>query len=316
MGRASPYDILARGENGLYGPVFRAAQPPKHGRAPPSEPCGFCCIRAAEPLSWYLTMKQTALPAGVFAVYKEERMSSHDVVNAVRRLTHERRVGHAGTLDPYATGVLVIGVGRTATRELRAVAGTEKEYVTRIRLGWRSTTDDREGTLTKTQGYEDGGAATGDGASVSPLQAPPSETLVRQALARFQGAIDQCPPAFSAVKIRGRKAYKFARAKKQVNMPVRRVETLEIELLKYAWPWVVVRLVTSAGFYVRSFARDLGEALGTGGYVVELERTRVGPYTKEQAVRLADLSTVLHRMDAPARVQESHGADGFPLSRE
>jgi tRNA pseudouridine55 synthase len=245
-------------------------------------------------------MKQTTPPAGVFAVYKEERMSSHDVVNAVRRLTREKRVGHAGTLDPYAKGVLVIGVGRAATRQLRAVAGTEKEYITRIKLGWRSTTDDREGTLTKTPGYEESGAAGRDLAGPGPLHAPPSETQVRQALVRFQGAIDQCPPAFSAVKIRGRKAYKFARAKRQINMPLRRVEATQIELLEYAWPCVVVRLVTSAGFYVRSFARDLGEALGTGGYVVELERTRVGPFTKEQAVRLADLDRKLRRTNPPA----------------
>jgi tRNA pseudouridine55 synthase len=241
-------------------------------------------------------MKETAPPAGVFAVYKEEKMSSHDVVNAVRRLTREKRVGHAGTLDPYAKGVLVIGVGRAATRQLRAVAGTEKEYITRIKLGWRSTTDDREGTLTRTSGYEECGATEGDSTCPGPACAPPTEAQVRQALACFQGPIDQRPPAFSAVKIRGRKAYKFARAKRQIHLPVRRVETREIELLEYAWPCVVVRLVTSAGFYVRSFARDLGEALGTGGYVVELERTRVGPYTKEQAVRLADLSKTLRRI--------------------
>ncbi len=245
-------------------------------------------------------MTQTAPPAGVFAVYKEEKMSSHDVVNAVRRVTREKRVGHAGTLDPYATGVLVIGVGRAATRQLRAVAGTEKEYITRIKLGWRSTTDDREGTLTQTQGYEESGTTEVNAGRPCPPHAPPSEAQVRQALLRFQGAIDQRPPVFSAVKIRGRKAYKFARAKRQVNMPVRRVEALKIELLEYVWPCVVVRLVTSAGFYVRSFARDLGEALGTGGYVVELERTRVGPYTKEQALRLADLSKTLRRLDPSA----------------
>jgi tRNA pseudouridine55 synthase len=244
-------------------------------------------------------MKQT-VPGGVFAVYKEEKMSSHDVVNAVRRLTHEKRVGHAGTLDPYAKGVLVIGVGRAATRQLRTVTGTDKEYITRIKLGWRSTTEDREGILTKTQGYEECGTTEGDSACPCPPHAPPSEAQVRQALVRFQGAIDQCPPAFSAVKIRGRKAYKFARAKRQVNMPPRRVEALEIELLEYSWPCVLVRLVTSAGFYVRSFARDLGEALGTGGYVVELERTRVGPYTKEEAIRLADLGKALRGMRPPA----------------
>jgi tRNA pseudouridine55 synthase len=244
-------------------------------------------------------MKQATPQAGIFAVYKEEGMSSHSVVHAIRRLSGEQRVGHAGTLDPYAKGVLVIGVGRAATRQLRAAIETEKEYITRVKLGWRSTTDDREGALTPTQGYEECDRAA-DGSSPRSALAPlPGREQVRQALARFEGAIDQRPPMFSAVKIRGRKAYKLARAKRQINMPVRRVEALEIELLEYSWPYVVVRLVTSAGFYVRSFARDLGEALGTGGYVVELERTRVGPYTKEQAVRLADLTKAPRRIPPP-----------------
>jgi tRNA pseudouridine55 synthase len=250
---------------------------------------------------------------GVFAVYKDEGLTSHDVVDVVRRLTGEKRVGHAGTLDPCAKGVLVIGVGRAATKRLSLAAGTEKEYVTRIRLGWRSTTDDREGvkeqvfqaTEGRGQKAEDGTPAPGepqtpsderrdriDAASLPPRPPSreiPTEEQVRQALARFQGIIDQRPPAFSAIKVRGRAAYKLARAARVVDLPARRVEVKEIELLKYTWPDVDVRLVTGPGFYVRSLARDLGETLGTGGYTEALERIRVGTYTKEQAVRLADL---------------------------
>ncbi len=200
-------------------------------------------------------------------------MTSHDVVDAVRRLTGERRVGHAGTLDPYARGVLVIGVGRAATRKLRAIAGTEKEYVARIRLGRRSTTDDREGHKEEI--------------SVSQV---PSEEQVRDALKHFEGLIDQRPPAFSAIKVGGRPAYKLARRQKKVDLPPRQVEAKQIELLSYSWPFVEVRLVTGPGFYVRSLARDLGERLGTGGYIEELERTRVGTFTKERAVRLSDLT--------------------------
>jgi tRNA pseudouridine55 synthase len=105
--------------------------------------------------------------------------------------------------------------------------------------------------------------------------------------------IDQRPPAFSAIKVRGRAAYKLARAARIVDLPARRVEAKEVELLGYTWPHVDVRLVTGPGFYVRSLARDLGEMLGTGAYMEELERTRVGEYTKEQAVRLADLPSRL-----------------------
>jgi tRNA pseudouridine55 synthase len=208
---------------------------------------------------------------GVFAIYKEEGMTSHDVVRAIRRLTGQRRVGHAGTLDPCATGVLVVGIGRAATKTLKLVVGTEKEYVTRVKLGWRSTTDDREGDK--------------EPAAFPPM---PSEAQIRQVLAGFQGIIDQRPPTFSAIKVHGRAAYKLARAAREVDLPARKVEAKEIELLGYAWPYVDVRLVTGPGFYVRSLARDLGEILGTGGYTEALERTRVGPYTKERAVRLAD----------------------------
>jgi tRNA pseudouridine55 synthase len=248
--------------------------------------------------SWFAAMIE-----GVFAVYKEEGMTSHDVVDAVRRLTGQKRVGHAGTLDPCAKGVLVIGVGRAATRTLGLVTGTEKEYVTRIKLGWRSTTDDREGEKQMVfQPTEDRGQKAEGTTHPSPVPRPPSsgaipsEAQVRQALAGFQGMIDQHPPAFSAVKVHGRAAYKLARAAREVDLPARRVEAKEIELLGYAWPYADVRLVTGPGFYVRSLARDLGERLGTGGYVEELERTRVGTYTKERATRLSDLAKSIDRI--------------------
>lgn len=229
-------------------------------------------------------VNQKSQMEGVFAIYKEIGMTSHDVVDAVRRLTGEKRVGHAGTLDPCAKGVLVVAVSRAATRTLRLIAGTEKEYITRIRLGWRSTTDDREGKI------EQVFWTTEDCGQTTPSSPIPSEEQVRQALSRFQGVIEQRPPAFSAVKVQGRAAYKRARAGRQVDLPPRKVETKEIELLRYAWPCVDVRLVTGPGFYVRSFARDLGELLGTGAYMEELERIRVGTYTKERALYLADFA--------------------------
>ncbi|RPJ38841.1 MAG: tRNA pseudouridine(55) synthase TruB [Planctomycetaceae bacterium] len=209
---------------------------------------------------------------GIVAIYKEEGYSSHDIVNAIRRYTGERRVGHAGTLDPCAKGVMVIGVGRAVTRTLAAIVGKEKEYVVRIKLGWRSASDDLEGRKTQV-----------------PVSQIPSEDQVRQALKSFEGIIQQRPPAFSAVKVGGKRAYKLSRAHKSTDLPLRQVETKHIELLAYAWPFVDVRLVTGPGFYVRSLARDLGEMLGTGGYADTLERTRVGPYTKENALRLSDL---------------------------
>lgn len=218
-------------------------------------------------------IEQTAIPTeGIFAVYKDEGMTSHDVIAVVRRVTRVKRVGHAGTLDPCAKGVLVVAVGRASTKRLGEIAGGEKEYITRVRLGWTSTTDDREGQKEEV--------------AVSEI---PSEERVRQALAGFVGVISQRPPIFSALKVGGRPAYKLARAKKQIELSERQVEAKEVELIRYEWPFVDVRLVTGSGFYVRSFARDLGEALGTGGYVDQLERTRVGEFTKEQALCITEL---------------------------
>jgi tRNA pseudouridine55 synthase len=210
---------------------------------------------------------------GIVAIYKEEGMTSHDVVDAVRRHTGQKRVGHAGTLDPCAKGVLVVGIGRSATKRLDQIVGREKEYVTRIKLGWRSTTDDREGEKEQVS-----------------VAAIPAQENIRDALKDFEGIIAQRPPAFSAVKIGGRPAYRFARARRQVELAIREVEVKEIELLAYEWPFLDLRMVTGPGVYVRAIARDLGEALGTGGYVEQLERTRVGSFVKEQAVRLSDTS--------------------------
>jgi len=216
---------------------------------------------------------QTTIPAdGIFAVYKDEGMTSHDVVDLVRRVTRERRVGHGGTLDPCAKGVLVVGVGRAATKRLGEVIGTEKEYITRVKLGWRSTTEDREGRKEQVD-----------------VPHPPSEEQVRGAMTSFEGIISQRPPIHSALKVGGRPAYKLARAKQQIDLSERQVEAKVVELIRYEWPFVDVRLVTGPGFYVRSFGRDLGEKLGTGGYLEQLERTRVGTFTKEQALRISDL---------------------------
>jgi tRNA pseudouridine55 synthase len=218
-------------------------------------------------------IEQTAVPMeGIFAVYKDEGMTSHDVVAVVRRITRVKRVGHAGTLDPCAKGVLVVAVGRASTKRLGEIAGGEKEYLTRVRLGWTSTTDDREGQKNEIE-----------------VREIPSEERILEVLAGFVGVISQRPPIFSALKVGGRPAYKLARARKQIELSERPVEAKTVELIRYEWPFVDVRLVTGSGFYVRSFARDLGEALRTGGYVDQLERTRVGEFTKERAIRLSDL---------------------------
>jgi len=202
----------------------------------------------------------------IFAVHKPRGMTSHDVVARIRRtLPRGTKVGHAGTLDPLAEGVLVIAVG-DATKRIAAEVAKEKEYVAAIRLGVASTTDDEEGEKTERAVAE-----------------PPNEAEVREALKSFVGEVWQVPPAYSAVKLQGTPAYKRARRGETPALEARRVIIKEIELVSYAWPELKLRIVTGPGAYIRSVARDLGNTLETGGYLAGLLRTRVGEYTLEGA---------------------------------
>ena len=208
----------------------------------------------------------------IIAVYKPAGMTSHDVIDAVRRRTGIQKVGHAGTLDPFAQGVLVVGVGREATRQLVQFVKLEKEYVAKMKLGWNSTTDDIEGEKKEIK--------------VSRI---PGREGIETVLATFQGEITQVPPRYSAIKISGRPAYKRARKGEEIEMPERTVFIHEIEILDYEWPYLVIRTVTSSGTYIRALARDIGAKLHTGAYLEELERTRVGTYGAETCKQIGEL---------------------------
>ncbi len=203
----------------------------------------------------------------VFAVYKPVGPTSNDILEDIRRRTGIKKVGHAGTLDPLASGVLIVAIGRDATKRLSAEVAKEKEYLATIRLGEESTTDDAEGEKTK-----------------QAIETPPSREQIQEILPQFVGQIEQTPPKYSAIKIKGREAYKYARQNQTVVLEPRMVTVKEITLVSYAWPDVVLRIVTGPGVYIRSLARDLGRALGVGGYISALERTRVGEFTKDQCV--------------------------------
>jgi len=205
---------------------------------------------------------------GIFAVYKPKGPTSNDVLNIIRRKTGIKKVGHAGTLDPLARGVLVVGVGREATKQLAQAVKKEKEYEAVIRLGKTSTTDDEEGEKQEIKCKK------------------PSLAQVRRAVKPFVGNILQVPPVFSAIKVRGREAYKLARRGQKVELKPRPAQIHDLKILKYEWPYLKLRLVTGPGVYVRSLARDMGQSLGTGAYLYELERTRVGDFTKEKAASL------------------------------
>ncbi len=221
-------------------------------------------------------------PSGLVIVDKPGGMTSHDVVARVRRLAGTRRVGHAGTLDPMATGVLVVGVEK-ATRLLGYLTLTEKEYAATIRLGQATSTDDAEGELT--------GTAAAQGVTIDAID---------QAVAALTGEILQVPPAVSAIKVGGQRAYKLTRAGAAPELKARPVTVYEftitsIQRVEKAGEMAGLldldaTVRCSSGTYIRALARDLGEALGTGGHLTRLRRTRVGGYRAEDARTLEQLA--------------------------
>ena len=203
---------------------------------------------------------------------KPAGMSSAAVVGRVKRmLPRGVKVGHAGTLDPFATGVLVVLVGK-ATRLAERFMSEPKQYLATIKLGATTETLDPESEEIVTEG------ATAR-----------SREVVEEVLGRFVGELEQKPPVYSALKIHGKAAYRLAREGKAVELAARRVTVYGIELMGYEWPMVEVKIDCGRGTYIRSIARDVGEALGMGGYLVKLRRTRVGRFWSEGAVGLQDL---------------------------
>jgi len=225
----------------------------------------------------------------ILLVDKPAGVSSFGVVARVRRrlseeagyvevvgkdgVTRQKRkkvkVGHTGTLDPFATGLLILLVGK-GTKRANEFLKLDKEYIATLRLGANSTTGDPEGEITEHEICE-----------------IPNKEAVEKCVEKLVGENSQRVPAYSAVKINGQRAYKLAREGKQVEMPVRKVKVYKIEILSYEWPELKIRCKVSSGTYIRALAEDIGKALGTGAYLTELRRTQVGEYRVEGA-RLID----------------------------
>lgn len=214
--------------------------------------------------------------AGLVIVDKPAGMTSHDVVGRCRRSFGTRKVGHAGTLDPMATGVLVVGTGR-ATKILGLLSATDKAYAATIRLGRATSTDDAEGDVLQEISAD----------NVTDVQ-------IDRAVAELRGEIDQVPSAVSAIKVDGQRAYKLAREGSAVELAARRVRIDRFDVLDVRRrPGVVevdVEVDCSSGTYVRALARDVGAALGVGGHLTALRRTRVGGFGLSEARTLDDLA--------------------------
>jgi tRNA pseudouridine55 synthase len=206
---------------------------------------------------------------GLLVIDKPAGMTSREVVNRASKWFPRRtKIGHTGTLDPLATGVLVVCIG-AATRLAHFVQAMSKSYTSRVRLGASSTTDDADGTVAENSN------AT-----------PPARAAIEAALAGFIGTIEQYPPAFSALKLGGRRAHDLARRGRDVPLAARTVRIDALRLLDYAWPFLDVEIDCGKGTYIRSIARDLGKRLGVGGLMQTLRRTRVGPFAADCGIGL------------------------------
>ncbi|MGY4859914.1 tRNA pseudouridine(55) synthase TruB [Cryobacterium sp. AP23] len=222
--------------------------------------------------------KPSSTTSGLVLIDKPQGWTSHDAVARTRRLANTRKVGHAGTLDPMATGLLILGIN-SSTRLLTYVVGLDKEYLATIRLGAATTTDDAEGEeLTR--------APAG---AVEAL----SETAISAGIGALTGEISQRPSAVSAIKVDGKRAYARVRAGEDVELPARPVTVSEFELVGSTpvdgFLELEVRVVCSSGTYIRALARDLGAGLGVGGHLTSLRRTRIGPFGIDAADPLDQL---------------------------
>ncbi len=203
---------------------------------------------------------------GLLNIHKPPGPTSHDIVARVRRmLPGKTKVGHAGTLDPFAEGVLVLCVGK-ATRLAEYVQGRAKAYRAEVTLGATSETDDSQGEV-----------------AIVEDVTPPQRSDIEAALERFVGEIRQVPPAHSAVHVDGERAYRLARRGRKVDLPARGVQVHGIAFVRYDWPRLTIDVNCGSGTYIRSLARDIGEALGVGGHCSALTRTAVGDFTLDRA---------------------------------
>ena len=221
--------------------------------------------------------KTRGLYHGYLIIDKPAGMTSHDVVGRVRRVLGERRVGHAGTLDPAAVGVLPIAVG-LATRTVEYLSEASKAYVAEITFGITTDSADMDGTVT---GIQD----------PSGLSRERVEEIVRS----FAGSQMQVPPMHSAIKIDGRRMYELARRGEEIDLPARPITIHEIELLGWESPVAEVYVHCSKGTYIRSLARDMGARAGVGAFMSNLVRVMTGPFTLDDAIRLDDLEALLER---------------------
>ena len=211
---------------------------------------------------------------GIFNIYKEKGFTSHDVVAIVRRTIHMKKVGHTGTLDPDAEGVLPVCVGK-ATKLSDVIMDGRKSYRAMLRLGMTTTTEDASGEVLETKEVDF------------------NEDRIREVVASFIGRLEQVPPMYSAVKVNGKKLYELAREGKEIERKSRTIEVYDIRIRQFLPPdRVEIDVDCSKGTYIRTLCSDIGKALGCGGHMAELLRTRTGAFSLENAIKLDELQAL------------------------
>jgi len=211
--------------------------------------------------------------SGFIIINKTPGPTSHNIINGLRKITGIKKIGHAGTLDPIASGVLICAIGREATKKISQFAGMDKEYEAEIMLGAETDTYDRGGKVT----------------SESCRTTIVAVDKIKKVINKFIGKQKQLPPMFSAVKVRGKKLYELARQGKTSIRPPTDIEIYDIKLIDYNWPKLKILVKCSSGTYIRSLAQDIGKQLGCGAYLNELKRTAIGKYRIEKAINLEKL---------------------------
>lgn len=220
---------------------------------------------------------------GIILIDKPQEWTSHDVVGKLRGILHERRIGHSGTLDPLATGLLVIFVGR-ATRAVEFAEADTKEYIAGLRLGISTDTQDITGRV-----ISSGGAV-------------PDEFQLRKALEKFKGELEQIPPMYSAIKVGGKKLYELARKGESIERRSRHITVFDLDIAGRADDDYVLRVSCSKGTYVRTLCNDIGQALGCGGCMSGLRRTKAGVFSVEDAHTIAEVQEAVDRGEAESLI--------------
>jgi tRNA pseudouridine55 synthase len=207
---------------------------------------------------------------------KPKGVTSHDVVDRLRSITGEKRIGHAGTLDPNASGLLILGIGKTSTKKLSIFLKLDKEYDAEIFLGEERETDDAEGKIRNLK---------------LQIVDKISENEIKMILEKFIGEQMQTPPSYSAIKVKGKKAYEIARKGNNPELIPRKIVIYKIKLLHYKFSVLTIRTRVSSGTYIRSLARDIGRDLGCGAYLLNLRRIKIGNYNVKDSIKLEDLTS-------------------------